>query len=460
MQFNRNIFREYDIRGIAEQDINKELAYHIGRAFGTIIKRNGGKTASVGMDVRPTSPQYSSAVIKGLNDSGIYVYDLGVVPTPVQYYSIFKMQLDGGIEVTASHNPRDYNGFKLTLGKNSFFGEDIQRLADIIEKEDYNSDIERGKTEKTDILTPYIDEISKGVRIKEGLKIALDTGNGTGGPVMKRLLDKLHIEYQGLFLEPDGNFPNHIPDPIVPTYMEKLMETVKQNHLTMGIGLDGDCDRVGIVMDNGELIFGDKFLGIVAPFVLKNHPGAPIIFDVKCTKGLAYVIKQNHGKPVMWKTGHSLIKAKLRELNAPLAGEMSGHIEFNDRYYGFDDGIYSALRMMEIVSSSSRPLSDMVKDIPFYYSTPEIRVGCPDEKKFEVVKSIVETFKKSYEVNDIDGARIEFPDGFGLVRASNTQPVIVLRFEGKTEKRLAEIKDIIFNELRKYPEVMLGKGEN
>ncbi len=458
MKIPRNIFRKYDIRGIAERDIDTKLAYHIGRAFGTIIRKKGGKVVSVGRDVRPTSPEYAKSLMEGLKDTGLKVYDLGIVPTPLQYYSIFKLNLDGGVEVTASHNPRDYNGFKLSIGKMPFFGDDIQKLADMIEKEDYLP-VEKGEIIEYDIETPYIEEITSSIKLARPLKIALDTGNGVGGPLMEKILKKLSVEYEGLYLEPDGRFPNHIPDPIVPEYMEKLMNTVKEKGYDLGIGLDGDCDRVGVITDKGELLFGDKFLALFVPEVLKEYPGAPIIFDVKCTKGLIDVIKKHGGKPVMWKTGHALIKAKLREINAPLAGEMSGHIEFNDRYYGFDDAIYDALRMLELVSHSKRPLSEMVKDIPFYYSTPEIRVYCPDDKKFEVVDTLVKTFKEKYEVIDIDGARIEFEDGFGLVRASNTQPVLVLRFEAKTQKRLEEIKELVISEIKKFKEVDFERGE-
>lgn len=458
MKIPRNIFRKYDIRGIAEKDITEELAYHIGRGFGTIIRKNGGKKVSVGQDVRPTSPAYAKKLMEGLRDSGLLVYDLGVVPTPVQYYSIYKLNLDGGVEVTASHNPRDYNGFKLSIGKMPFFGDDIQKLADIIEKEDYIPK-EEGKIEEHDILTTYIDEVSSGVKIDKNLKIGIDTGNGVGGPVIEKILQKIGLQYEGLYLEPDGRFPNHIPDPIVPEYMEELKKLVKTKGLDIGIGLDGDCDRVGVITDEGELLFGDKFLALFVPEVLKDYPGAPIIFDVKCTKGLIDVIKKYGGKPVMWKTGHALIKAKLREINAPLAGEMSGHIEFNDRYYGFDDAIYDALRMLELLSMKKRKLSEMVKEIPFYYATPEIRVYCPDDKKFEVVDTLVNIFKEKYEVIDIDGARIEFEDGFGLVRASNTQPVLVLRFEAKTEERLEEIKELIISEIKKFKEVDFERGE-
>lgn len=458
MKIHRNIFRKYDIRGIAEKDIDNKLAYHIGRAFGSIIREKGGKMVSVGRDVRPTSPEYAKSLMEGLKDTGLTVYDLGIVPTPLQYYSIFKLNLDGGVVVTASHNPRDYNGFKLSMGKMPFFGDDIQRLADLIESESYLPK-EEGKIIELDIETQYIEEVTSSIKLKKPLKVALDTGNGVGGPLMEKILKKMGITYEGIYLEPDGKFPNHIPDPIVPEYMEELITIVKSKNYDLGIGLDGDCDRVGIITDKGELLFGDKFLALFVPEILKEHPKAPIIFDVKCTKGLIDVIKEHGGTPIMWKTGHALIKAKLREINAPLAGEMSGHIEFNDRYYGIDDAIYDALRMLELVSHSEKPLSEMIKDIPFYYSTPEIRVFCPDDKKFEVVDTLVKIFKKHYEVIDIDGARIEFQDGFGLVRASNTQPVLVLRFEAKTKDRLQEIKELIISEIKKFKEVDFERGE-
>jgi len=458
MKVPKEIFRMYDIRGIADRDITEDFAFNLGRAFGKIVKENGGKAVAVGMDVRPTSPKYKDALVDGFRQTGIDVYDIEVVPTPLQYYSLYKLPVDGGIQVTASHNPREYNGFKISLGKYSFFGEGIQRLREIIEKEEFLHLFERGKHFEEDMVDPYVVEMVKNVKVQGKIKVTLDAGNGTAGPVITQILDELKVPYDGIYLEPDGNFPNHLPDPTVIEYMKDLMEKVKKEGFDLGVGYDGDSDRIGAIDETGNIIFGDKLLAIFAKQVLKSHLGAPIIFDVKCSKGVVEYIEKLGGRPIMWKTGHSLLKAKLREENAPFAGEMSGHMFFNDRFYGFDDAIYASLRLFEILEEEDRKLSELVAEIPFYYSTPEIRVGCPDDKKFEVVKELVNRFKSKYRVIDIDGARIEFDDGFGLVRASNTQPVLVLRFEAKTPTRLEEIRKIIMDELATFKEVDLSGG--
>ena len=312
-----------------------------------------------------------------------------------------------------------------------------------------------GKLERKDIRGDYIEELVKGVKIERELRMALDTGNGTAGPLLTQILSEFPIKLEGIYLEPDGNFPNHLPDPTVEKYMQDLIALVRKG-FDLGIGIDGDGDRIGAVDEKGTLIFGDKLLGIFVKQVLRDNPGAPIIFDVKCSQGLVEYIESLGGKPLMWKTGHSLLKAKLKEVGGPLAGEMSGHIFFKDRYYGYDDALYATLRLLEIMSESGKKLSELHGEIPFYYSTPEIRVGCPDDRKFEVVKELVEYFRSRYQVIDIDGARIQFEDGFGLVRASNTQPVLVLRFEAKTPERLEEIKKIIIDRLREYDEVDLS----
>ena len=456
MKVNREIFRMYDIRGIVGTDITPDFAYHLGKGYGTIIRNAGGKRLSVGNDVRKSSPELKDALIDGLTSVGIEVLDLGTVPTPVMYFSTFTLPVDGGIEVTASHNPKEYNGFKINFGKESFFGDDIQKLRGIIEKEAYYKTAEKGKRISQPIMSNYMETLLKDIKIEREVHIGLDTGNGVAGPVFKELFGELPVKYHGLYLEPDGDFPNHIPDPTVVKYMQNLMKLVVDEKLELGIGIDGDADRIGAIDEKGNIIFGDRLLGLFAKYVLKEHPGAPIVFDVKCTEGLVEFIKMHGGKPIMWKTGHSLLKAKLREVNAPLAGEMSGHIFFNDRYFGYDDAIYGTLRLLEIVSKETKTLSELIAEIPFYYGTPEIRVGCPDDRKFEVVKELVEYFKKHYHVIDIDGARIQFDDGFALVRASNTQPVLVLRFEAKTPEKLEEYKKIVFDKLREYKEVDLS----
>ncbi len=456
MKVNPQIFRMYDIRGIVGTDITPEFAFHLGKGYGTIIREKGGKRLSVGNDVRKSSPELKDALIDGLTSVGIEVLDLGTVPTPVMYFSTFTLPVHGGIEVTASHNPREYNGFKINIGKDSFFGEQIQKLRELIEKEEYLKTSERGKRINQPIMGQYIETLLKDIKIEREIELGLDTGNGVAGPVFQEIFSELPVKYHGLYLEPDGDFPNHIPDPTVVKYMKDLMNMVVEKNLELGIGIDGDADRIGAIDERGEIIFGDRLLGIFAKHVLKEFPGAPIVFDVKCSQGLVEFIEKHGGKPVMWKTGHSLLKAKLRELNAPLAGEMSGHIFFNDRYYGYDDAIYATLRLLEIISKEGKKLSELISEIPFFYGTPEIRVGCPDDRKFEIVSELVEYFKKHYRVIDIDGARIQFEDGFALVRASNTQPVLVLRFEARSPEKLEEYKKIVFEKLKEYKEIDLG----
>jgi phosphomannomutase/phosphoglucomutase len=455
MKVNPAIFRMYDIRGVVGSDITPDFAEILGLAYGTYLREKGGQRVSVGRDVRPSSLDLKDALIEGLRRTGIHVTDIGIVPTPLLYFSLHNLPVDGGIEVTASHNPKEYNGFKINLGKETLYGEEIQKLREIMEGGNFPKTFERGKYEKRDVLDSYINFMLNDIKIEGDIKVMVDAGNGCAGPVIKELFPALGIKFDGLYLEPDGNFPHHLPDPTVPEYMEKLVETVKGGDYDLGIGYDGDVDRIGAVDEEGNMVFGDKLTGIFAGDVLMNYPSSPIVFDVKCSEGLVEYIRKLGGKPVMWKTGHSLLKAKLKELNAPFAGEMSGHVFFNDRYFGYDDALYASLRLFEIITKRGKKLSELVGEIPFYHSTPEIRVGCPDDRKFDIVKSLVEHFKKNYDVIDIDGARIQFGDGFGLVRASNTQPVLVLRFEAKSVERLEEIKGIVYGALRKYPEVEL-----
>ncbi|MEO0259313.1 MAG: phosphomannomutase/phosphoglucomutase [candidate division WOR-3 bacterium] len=455
MKVNPYIFREYDIRGVADIDLNEEVVKNIGRAFGTILKRKGGKKITIGYDVRLSSERIKENVKEGVLETGIDVIEIGIVPTPLLYFSVFKLETDGGIQITGSHNPKEYNGMKLMVFKETLYGEGIQKLKEIIENEDF----EKGKGKEKlyeKIIDDYIEDVNKKVKINKRFKFAVDPGNGTCGPVIEKLWKSYKIEFKGINMEPDGNFPSHLPDPTVKEYLDDLFKIMEEDKFDGGIGFDGDGDRIGIIDDKKRVIFGDKILAILSKKILKDYPGSKIIFDVKTSKGVVEYIKKLGGKPIIWKTGHSLVKAKLKEENAPIAGEMSGHIFFNDRYYGYDDAIYASIRIFELMEEENKKLSELHDEIPFYYSTPEIRVPCPDEKKFEVVEKIKERLKEKYEVIDIDGARIEFEDGFGLVRASNTQPVLVLRFEGKTEEKLGNIKEIILKELRKFPEVDLS----
>jgi len=459
MKINPLIFREYDIRGIADVDLNEKVAISIGRAYGTLLKRKGGKNITIGYDIRLSSKRIKENVKEGILSTGINCIEIGIVPTPLLYFSVFKLNTDGGIQITGSHNPKEYNGMKLMIGKETLYGEGIQKIKEIIERKDFEKG--KGKEEKYEnIIFDYIEDIEKKVKINKKFKIALDPGNGTCGPVAEKLWKKYNIEFEGINMEPDGNFPSHLPDPTVKEYLKDLFNLMKKDKFDAGIGFDGDGDRIGVIDDKERIIFGDKILAILSKKILRDYPGSKIIFDVKTSKGVIEYIKKLGGKPIIWKTGHSLVKAKLKEENAPIAGEMSGHIFFNDRYYGYDDAIYSSIRLLEVMEEENKKLSEIHDEIPFYHSTPEIRVFCPDEKKFEIVEKIKENLSLKYEIIDIDGARIEFEDGFGLIRASNTQPVLVLRFEGKTTQKLENIKEIIINELKKYPEVDLSNVIN
>lgn len=455
MKVNPYIFREYDIRGVADVDLNDEVVKSIGKAFGTILKRKGGKKITLGYDVRLSSERIKEKVKEGVLETGIDVIEIGAIPTPLLYFSVFRLETCGGIQVTGSHNPKEYNGMKLMLFKETLYGEEIKKIKEVIESKDF----EKGKGKETryeNIIDDYIEDVNKKVKINKKFKFAVDPGNGTCGPIIEKLWNSYKIEFKGINMKPDGNFPAHLPDPTVKEYLNDLFKIMEDDGFDGGIGFDGDGDRIGIIDDKKRIIFGDKILAILSKKILKDYPGAKIIFDVKTSKGIVEYIKKLGGKPIIWKTGHSLVKAKLKEENAPLAGEMSGHIFFNDRYYGYDDAIYASIRLFEVMEEENKKLSELHDEIPFYYSTPEIRVPCPDERKFEVVDNVKKKLKEKYEVIDIDGARIEFEDGFGLVRASNTQPVLVLRFEGKTKERLENIKEIVLKELRKFPEVDLS----
>jgi phosphomannomutase/phosphoglucomutase len=441
---NPTIFREYDIRGLADTDLSDDNVYLLGRGFGTFFCARKQKTVVLGHDVRLSSPRIARILAKALNESGCDVIFLGEVPTPLLYFSLFHYDIPSGIMVTASHNPKEFNGFKVCADKLSLHGADIQNFLKIIEDGEFVSG--RGTVEERDIVPEYIRHVTANVRVKKGLKAVIDTGNGTCGPLLEKILKKLGVNYRILFKEPDGNFPNHLPDPTVPKYIKKLVATVKSGNYDCGVGLDGDGDRIGVIDETGAIIWGDILLAIYAEDVIRQAPGAKIIFEVKCSKGLVERIQALGGTPIMYRTGHSLIKAKMKEELAPLAGEMSGHMFFADRYYGFDDAIYACLRLFELLGSGEK-LSLIAGRVPRYFSTPEIRVETTDDMKFGIVEKIKDEFRSSYPILDIDGVRVDFGDGWGLVRASNTQPVLVVRCEAKTEKRLDEIVKIILQKL-------------
>jgi phosphomannomutase/phosphoglucomutase len=447
MKISPYIFREYDIRGKVGEDFTEEVVKEIGRAYGTIIRRRGGGKICCGRDGRLSSPSLQKALIEGILSTGIGVINIGICPTPVMYFSLFTFEdSDGGIQVTGSHNPPEFNGLKICVGKDTIFGPQIQEIRKLIEKKDYEKG--NGKVEEREILNKYIDYICNNIELKRPLKVVLDPGNGVCSLTAPEIFKRLGCEVECLFCEIDGTFPNHFPDPVVPENLKWLKEKVLKGGYEVGFGYDGDGDRLGVIDEKGNIIWGDQLLIIFAKDLLKKYPGAKIIGEVKCSRTLYEKIAKLGGIPIMWKTGHSLIKNKMKEEEALLAGEMSGHIFFADKWFGFDDGVYTSLRIAEILSQNNIPLSEYLKDIPKMYSTPEIRKECPDEVKFKVVERLVKKFKnEGLNVIDVDGARIEFKEGWALVRASNTQPVLVLRFEAETEEFLKKLQDIVYKSL-------------
>ncbi len=449
------IFREYDIRGVVDKDLTDEVVELLGKGIGTYLRRHGARRITIGGDVRLSTERFRKDLMSGLQSVGINVVDLGPVPTPVQYFSMHHIpDVQGGVMITGSHNPPEFNGFKITLNNAPVFGEMIQEIRRLIENKDFESG--SGSYEKQEIIDDYIAYIKKDIKLERPVKVVLDSGNGAASLVAHRLFKELGADTIDLFDTPDGRFPNHHPDPTVVKYIQELIKTTKESDAELGIGYDGDADRIGVVDENGEVIWGDKLMIIFSRDVLRTHPGAPIIFDVKCSQALPEMIEKFGGKPVMSKTGHSNLKQKMKDMKAPLAGEMSGHIFFADRYFGFDDAIYASARMVELVSRSKQKVSEFLSDVPKYYSTPEIRAEVESDKlKFEIARKAEEYFSRHYDVVAIDGVRIQFGDGWGLVRASNTQPVLVLRFEARTPERLEEIKNLVVNKLKEFGEIKL-----
>jgi len=438
---NHEMFREYDIRGIAGQDMTEEDVLLIGKGIGTFLIRNGARAVTVGRDCRTSSDAYAGQLIAGLRATGCDVTDIGICPTPVLYFSIQHLQMEGGVMVTASHNPGEYNGFKMCLGLASIHGRQIQEILEMIKASDFADG--SGSLASADVITPYTDYVTGNIRISRPLKVGVDAGNGTAGVVAVPILKKLGCDVHDLYCEMDGTFPNHEADPTVLENMYDLIELVRTEKLDIGIGYDGDGDRIGVVDENGDIIYGDKLLILFAREILTRKPGATFISEVKCSQTLYADIEKHGGRAIMWKTGHSLIKKKMKEEHAELAGEMSGHMFFADRYFGFDDATYASCRLLEILADSGNNLSALLADVPRTVNTPEIRVECPDNVKFKVVTAVTEHFRQEYDVIDIDGVRVLFDDGWGLVRASNTQPALVLRFEALTETRLKEIRTLV-----------------
>jgi phosphomannomutase/phosphoglucomutase len=428
------IFREYDIRGVADVELLDADIHLLGQAFGTFLQRHAGKKVALGRDTRLSSPRLHDALLRGLVASGCAVTDLGIVPTPVLYYSVFHLGTDGGVMITGSHNPPEFNGFKTVCGSSTIHGEAIQEVRKIIETGDLAGG--SGSVTEADVVTPYVDEVASQFHFPRRVKVVVDAGNGTGGPVMHRIFEKLNADAIEMFFDMDGRFPNHHPDPTVVANLEPLIAKVRETKADLGIAFDGDTDRIGAVDETGTVIYGDQLMIIYGREILTRKPGATFIGEVKCSQLMYDDLAARGGNPIMWKTGHSLIKAKMQETRAELAGEMSGHMFFADRYYGFDDALYAACRLMEIVANSGRPLSAQLADLPKTVTTPEIRVDCPDELKFEVVRRAAEELKAGHKTVDVDGVRVLFPQGWGLVRSSNTQPVLVMRFEATTPELL------------------------
>ena len=452
MDISPSIFREYDIRGIVDQDLTPEIVEVLGRAFGTYFRRHGKRAVALGHDCRLSSPAYAAALAKGLQSTGCDVSDLGTVPTPLLYFAIFYKKYEAGVMITGSHNPPEYNGFKMMCGEETLYGETIQEIRRLIEAGDFIRK-KAGTKSDYDLVSEYQDYVLGLIKLRRPLKIVVDAGNGTGGVVAVPIFRKLGCQVVELYCEMDGRFPHHHPDPTLPDAMSDLIRTVKETRADLGIALDGDADRIGVVDDTGRLIWGDQLMIIFSRDVLAAHPGATIISEVKATKLLYDEIARLGGRPIMWKTGHSLIKKKIKEEHALLAGEMSGHIFFADRWFGFDDAIYAATRLLEIAAKSEQKVSAMLAGLPAMVSTPEIRVYVSDEVKFRIVDEVKAELSAKYPVIDIDGVRAIYPKGWALVRASNTQAVLVLRFEAETKEDLeaiqAEVKGAVTRTIQK-----------
>jgi phosphomannomutase/phosphoglucomutase len=468
-ELNEKIFRQYDIRGIWGKDLTPEIVKKIADAYACYLLKVQGfdlkarrPRITIGRDARLSSPQMAETIIETLQASGFNIIDLGVCPTPLQYYSLFRLDVDGGIMVTASHNPPEFNGMKLSIGRETLYGEYISMIKDMAikgcsVKNLYGGEITPGEVTRYDIISDYIKRMKDEFDLRgKGIKIVIDSGNGTAGLVAPEILRQIGCSVIDLFSEPDGRFPAHEPDPVVLKNLTVLIDTVKREGAHLGVGYDGDGDRIGVVGPDGEIIWGDRLMVIFSRSILRDRPGSAIIGEVKCSQTLFDDVRANGGVPIMWKTGHSLIKAKMKESGAVLAGEMSGHMFFADRYYGYDDAIYATLRLVEIINrSQGKSLKELLTGLPEVVSTPEIRFDCPDEIKFKVVEKVKEFLncylrhQKGYEVIDIDGVRLNTPDGWGLVRASNTQPALVMRFEAKDQMGLEKIRKTVEDALKK-----------
>jgi phosphomannomutase/phosphoglucomutase len=472
MQIPRHAFREYDIRGVADRDLTDEVAYGIGRAFAATLRderetpsshghlpgsvRSAGQRLRVvvGRDGRLSSERLFQALLRGLLEGAVDVIGIGVCPTPLLYFAAHHYATDGAVMITGSHNPGPDNGFKLMRGKTSFFGADIQRLADRIERDDFGGVLTPGEHVDQNASTDYMSAVEKASDVPHtNIRFVVDGGNGSAGPLGVATLRHLGFDPDPLYCDIDGRFPNHHPDPTIPENVAALRKRVLETGARVGLAWDGDGDRLGAVDEKGNIVWGDKLMILFSRALLRERPGAAILGEVKCSQTLYDDIAKHGGRPIVWKTGHSLIKTKMKEESALLAGEMSGHLFFADRYFGYDDAIYAAVRLLEILAHDDVPLSELLADVPTTHATPEIRFDCPDAIKFAVVRRVLDHYRSTHPVLDIDGARIDFGDGaWGLCRASNTQPVLVLRFEARTEARRdavrAEVERVVAEAVR------------
>jgi len=444
------IFREYDIRGVVNQDYDRNFAYDLGRAYVTyqmLVKNKTQLRVSVGHDARHSSPELYRALIDGLKASGAHVVKLGLITSPISYFSTFHIpELDGAIMITGSHNPPEYNGFKISVGQSTIYGEAIQKLRQIIDTQSFLKLQASGAEQEFDIFPEYVKRYQSEFPQMSGVKVVLDPGNGAGGVIARRLFEACGIQPTIICEEPDGRFPVHHPDPTVEENMELLKKTVIEQGAQVGIGFDGDADRIGIVDEKGRFILGDELMVILARDVLKQTPGGKIIGDVKCSDRFFADVTKHGGVPIMWKTGHSLVKEKIRAEQAPFGGEMSGHVFFRDRNYGYDDALYAGLRLCEILHKTKKSVSELLADLPPAYNTPELRIDTTEEKKKLIVEKLISFFQgQPYPMDLLDGVRVSFPDGWALARASNTQPVLVLRFEAQTVDSLKRIQDMVYS---------------
>ncbi|MEN6615940.1 MAG: phosphomannomutase/phosphoglucomutase [Syntrophorhabdus sp.] len=450
---NNQIFREYDIRGDVERDLTDDVVRNIGSAFGTYMKRLGKSNVSVCRDCRLSSGHYRDLLIESMTASGLHVTDIGLAPTPLFYYSLFTLDVEGGIMITGSHNPPTMNGFKIAVDKSTLYGEQIQAIRSIIESGDFTAG--QGKADEyRNIIQDYHGYLRSNIHLKKKFKVVIDAGNGTGGIVAAPIMREFGQDITELYCEMDGHFPNHFPDPTVEKNLVALRETILTEKADVGIGYDGDADRIGVVDEKGGIIWGDYLMLIFARQILKEHGKGIFISEVKCSRNLFEDIRAKGGDAIMWKAGHSLIKQKMKETHALMGGEMSGHIFFADRFFGFDDAIYASLRFLEIMEQDGRPVSDFLADVPKSYFTPELRIDCPDDVKMKVVEELTELYRAQYPIIDIDGVRATIDGGWGLVRSSNTQPILVLRFEADTQQNLdriqARVMEDLENIMKKY----------